>query len=275
MAKCAYCGQSAGLISSSHPECKAAREKAEAEIPELCRTVLQSGRPAADTAAAIRELAQAGYVDDGALRDMVVGNWEEAVREALEGGVSADDESALLELPRALGVGREELDSGGMFRMLAAAHFEREILGGSAPDPQAFEAVFPLPLAPGEQLMWCFGPVRYLYMRRLRRMVSSALEGLGDKAPETGLGSLHEESRRDAETRELEAVLGVTDRALTITGPKWTVRLPYSRINGINLVDTTVDVHLAGDSDGPHKFAVSDAPFAYRVMRGLWSRSGA
>lgn len=275
MAKCSYCGQSAGLISASHPECKQAREKAEAEIPELCRGVLGSGRPAAELAAQVRKLATDGFLGDSELHFMVVENWEHAVREALARGVSAAEESALLELPRALGVKREELDSGGVFRMLASAHFEREVLSGNAPDPQAFEAVFPLPLAEGERLMWCFGPVRYLYMRRLRRMVSSALEGLGDNVPETGLGSLHEVYKRDAETRELEAVLGVTDRAITLAGDKWTVRLPFSRINGINLVDTTVDVHLAGDGEGPHKFAVSDSGFAYRILRGLWSRSGA
>ncbi|MDH5526335.1 MAG: hypothetical protein OEY97_03385 [Nitrospirota bacterium] len=274
MAKCTYCGQSAGLISASHPECKQAREKADTAIPELCLTVLQAGRPAAEVAASIRELATAGHLTDAELHFMVIENWEQAVREALAHGVSAEEETRLLELPRALGVQREELDSGGVFRMLAAAHFEREILAGNPPHPDAFEARFPLPLAPGENLMWCFGPVRYLYMRRLRRMVSSALEGLGDAVPETGLGSLHEVFKRDAETRELEAVLGVSDRAVTVVGGKWTVRMPWERVIGINLVDTTVDIHLAGDGEGPHKFAVSDAPFAYRVLRGLWSRSG-
>jgi hypothetical protein len=271
MAKCRYCGQEAGFLHSSHPECRTKHDQAMVAIREQSEAAVKSSK-LDGLPTTVKGIAEEAWVSQDEQRQALVQAWEATLDEFLEDGVfSADEESKLATFASAMGLTQADLDRHGEFMKAAKAAALREVLEGRLPKSTKIEGA-PFVLKRDEQLVWLFNNVSYFEQRTSRTRVgrSSGVSIRIAKGLYYRPSSFTSHVIERTETVHADTgVLGVTNQGLYFVGPSKSLRIPYGKVVSFTAYKDGIGLVRDAANARPQSFQTNDGWFTYNLVNNL------
>jgi hypothetical protein len=177
MAKCIYCGQSAGLFRRQHAECARIYEEGLHRITSASEAGLTTGGDLDQLAGEILKIATESRIPRTRMQEALFKAWASHLRKALEAGhLTVQEEKALrafrwrfglreLEGPLVAATVAEEV--GRTSAQLDQAGVLREIFEGRVPAVPVSSSL-PFAFTGSEKVVWVFYNVGHLTLRRER-----------------------------------------------------------------------------------------------------------
>ena len=187
MAKCHYCGESAGFLRSVHKECKERdkqakqqKENAQQQMREMCKDAARSGIGLDDLPDRMRAAAaRAGFsLDSGQIYTYMSDGWGQALEEGLaDSYLSAAEISKLNRFRTHLGIPEEWLNRSGDFDKFRLSISLGYLKDGVIPRFDMPRSQLPFNLMKSEEMIALFDDVRY-YKEVTRREYRGSSMGM-------------------------------------------------------------------------------------------------
>jgi hypothetical protein len=122
MGDCIYCGKSAGLLKKLHKECEHAHLQGRMAILKTAGNSMFNCPNWTQLENEIRQSANANYIDECALKQLLVTAWANAVTSALDDGIlTVEEEKSLVAFKEHFKLSQNDLDQSGAFMKVAKA----------------------------------------------------------------------------------------------------------------------------------------------------------
>ena len=164
MGKCVHCGESAGFLKKSHPECANRVRKAKREITELCRKAALHGEGLDNLSERVRTIASRARMpmDSRQLKRTLSQGWGSALEEALIDDHLSDEEILGLNRYRAkLGLTERDLNYSDHFNLFQKALVLGYLHEGIIPRFHQKRSRLPFNLMKSEEMLSIFNNVEY------------------------------------------------------------------------------------------------------------------
>lgn len=272
MGICTYCGKDAGLLRSSHKQCKEAHESGKQQILQLI-----TEKATKDSAPSIKEIinkiAESSFIDQHMLMSLGAEAWQKAVEKALEDEVlSREEEDALTQLKNELGLDSNQLDSSGGLTKLMKAAVIRDLLEGNIPHRVEITGNIPFNLQKDEGIVWLFKNVKY-YEERTSTSYQGGSSGISVRVvkglyyrtggfrgnPVTTTSMVHIDT----------GSLGVTDKHIYFAGARKAFRIPYKKIVTFRPYTDGIGLQRDAMSAKPQVFVLDDGWFIHNLVTNL------
>lgn len=276
MAKCPYCGESAGVFRKQHDECAKAYAKAQDRVRATARAALAEGGSLDDLQDRLRAEAAQGRLPEPSFRNLLVSTWEDALEAALDDGILTDqEEEALSGFIEATGLEQEELNRRNGLQRMVVASVLRSLTAGDLPQRCKVDGAVPFNLQRSETLVWVF-PNTTLYEERTRRQYVGGYSGVSVRIARglyyrTGAFKGH-----PVDTSFLQRIdsgaLGLTDKHLYFHGGAKGFRLPYKKIASFDAHEDGITVQKEAVSAKPLILQTGDGWSTYNLVMNLAQR---
>jgi len=222
-----------------------------------------------------RKVASASFIQEDAIRGLLVKAWGDAVHSVLEDSLlSSDEEAALDRAQQHFGWKQEDVDQNGAFTRLAKGGALRDVLEGKLPARMKVEGQLPFNFQKGEQLVWAFQGVKY-YEVRTRRSYVGGYQGASVRIARGvyyRLGGFRGSPVESAETVHADTgILGVTDKHLYFTGPAKSFRVRYQKVVSFTPYSDGIGLQRDAATAKPQAFLTGDGWFTYNLVMNLAS----
>jgi hypothetical protein len=158
MARCRYCGQSAGWLRGYHAQCRQTHEDALTTIPRLLHRAVHSEMAAARFAELLQEGARSSFVTTQQLAEVVattIGNiLEEILAREL---ITTTQEARIIEVVSALGISFSDIPQ--VDEKLFKIEILRDLEGSRATQRVSVVGDLPFELGRDEAILWIFNGV--------------------------------------------------------------------------------------------------------------------
>lgn len=270
MGKCIYCGESAGLLSKCHPECKEKYEEGQTQIEQLALSAIQSGSDLESLAQQAEEISQQSWAP---LKESLVTAWEEAVRSFLDDDIiSQEEEGRLARFANHFDLSQATLNVNGTYTLLAQNAALRDVLEGKVPDRMAVSGQLPFNFQKSEQLVWVFPGVSYLERRTKRKYVGGH-HGASIRVAKGvyyRVGAFRGEPVDTTEMVEVAiGILGITTKHLYFASDAKSFRIRYDKIVSFEPFDDGIGVQRDATTAKPQIFVTGDGWFIYNLVSNL------
>lgn len=273
MGKCTFCGEPAGILRTSHKECRQRHEQGESEIISL---VSRSGLEMEDLnnlQSSIEQVAENSYIDQQTLYALIVNGWEKAVDAAFEDGVLTEqEENALSELQQHFSLSEQSLDKNGAFSKVVKGAVLRDVLDGKLPERIQIEGNLPFNLQKTEKIVWVFQGVRY-FEEKTRTQYVGGTQGVSiriAKGVYYRTGGFKGKRVQTSETVHVDTgLLGVTNKHIYFVGSSKGFRLKYNKIVAFEPFTDGIGIQRDAQTAKPQIFITRDGWFTYNLITNL------
>jgi hypothetical protein len=276
MPNCTYCGKPAGLLRTSHPECRAQFERAVETIPAFFEKLLHSHLPAERFEQLLREVAATFHVRPQQLQALSVAGINAMMAAATHDHLlTLEEEERILEIAEALKLPIGEID--GLEDKLVKIDILRELDDGQIPDRITVAGPMPIELEAGETIIWIFNRVKIF-----RSQKSSATKERAGGAPPklllprsdmpdylspAGFGE------QAAPTKKVPQIgigdLVVTSRNIFILFEHQEIKLPLAKIGGFQIYADGLQLARRQGDERPTTLLLDDPWFAANLLLRL------
>lgn len=284
MGKCIYCGQPAGWFSHQHKKCEAAhQEKLRAE--EAHRQAGKYKAALQAHAALNGETSLAGLpglifdtksefsLSDKDTAEVIINAWEAAVDAFLEDGLLVEEEEQRL-VHFASAFDMKIADMPGFDRLIKSAALT-DLFNGKIPNRFHVPNSLPVNLLKGEQIVWTCANVAYLE-DKTRRQYSGGSQGVSLRIVSGVYYRVGAFKGQPTEFTERVYIddgwLIVTTKNIYFSGPKKSLRIPYSKIVSFEPFNDGIGMHRDAATAKPQIFVTGDGWFTYNLITNLAQR---
>lgn len=276
MATCRFCGKSAGMLRSVHPECQQRYDYGLGEIYGLAKGFMESG---IDNGlfGEISNVCRAYRLDPSEAYLRASTAWLEAFERFISDGVltPAEDER-LAHGGRLLCITEETLRQHRVPQRIAMAHALQDLLQGRLPSNVPRTAALPFNFQKSESLVWCFPHVQYAE-ERTRRQYVGGYQGMSFRVAKGVYYRVGGFRGQPVETQQMERLdtgsLAFTTRHLYFAGDVKSFRIPYGKIVSHRSFSYGIGIVRDAASARPQIFITNDGWFAYNLLVNLAERA--
>lgn len=174
MAKCKYCGKSAGLFSKAHQECEEFAQETIKYFKDLAAHAFVHGGDLCELKMALRKAAAEACLEDQEREQTALQAIAKGIENALEDGVvTKEEENNLILLKEAFSLRDASLYALPAWDKLVKSRVLADILEGRT--PKRFHAGgLTIVLQPHETVIWAFPNVAFFEMRTRRAFVGGS-----------------------------------------------------------------------------------------------------
>ena len=279
MAKCELCGLEAGFLRKRHKECQEKHDAAKTAIEAEASRLAITGGELADFSVRAASSAQAAFIDQAALRALLIGAWEIAVTTALEDDVlSKEEETALVNYSKHFAFSQGDLDTNGAFSRVVKAAIIRDLLEDKYPDRVTVEGQIPFNLQKAESLLWFFNNVAY-FEETTRTTYQGGYQGASVRIARGLYYRVGGFRGNPVVTTRLAHVadgqLGVTQKHIYFAGGNKAFRVPYPKIVAFTPYSDGIGIQRDAITSRPQIFITGDGWFTYNLVNNLSRMSAA
>ncbi|MGQ9456365.1 MAG: hypothetical protein ACUVRS_00455 [Armatimonadota bacterium] len=257
MGRCRYCGLDAGLLRSAHAECEQRHKLAKSSLASLVKRCIDDPRMTLHLRDETETIAKRGYIDPSQARNIVLESWCATLDQLLADGIlSREEEARLVELARAIGITRAEMESQGALKKIAMGRALRNILvDGRLPEwrPKLPAGVF-VNTQRDEEIVWVFENVGYA-KETTKRYYTGGGSGFGFRVAKGVYFRIGGGQGYPVTTESIEVVdrgcLILTTKHIYFVGLSKSFKISYSKIvsfqpyaDGIGLVRDRANAKL-------------------------------
>jgi hypothetical protein len=268
MPNCTYCGKPAGLLRTSHAECRAQFDRATATIPAFFEKLLQSLLPADRFDRLLKEVAATFHISSEQLRSLSITGINAMLDAALAQHLpTIEDEHRILEVSGALGISSAEVP--GLEDKLVKISMLRDLDDEKIPDHVTVVGPMPFELEPDETIVWIFNGVKNYRTPKSKepappRAPSPLRPDMPDYFPPASLGN------QSARTSDLVEVgvgdLMITNRHIFIVSDERHRKIPLSKVGGFDTFSDGFHISRSATDERPLTFIVDDPWFAANLI---------
>ena len=163
MGSCKFCGESAGLLSTEHKQCRADRDKAGNSIIALLDSGFSSDVASSSIRQGVQEVAVTGRVDAEELKKLVLSSMVRWIDNALGDHVlSHEEEKRLTDLIKAFSLQVADLTEVGYTKKIVKGLILRDLSENQIRNRTDLSAgTIPISLGKGETIIFAFTDAEY------------------------------------------------------------------------------------------------------------------
>jgi len=270
MARCIYCGKSAGIFRTKHEKCHERHERAVALVPGFFAKFLESNLPVDRFHHLLQNAAEASFVKQEEMKALATTGISQMVNSILKDRLLDKNESARVqELADALHAYLS--DDISTFEMQTKIAILREIQDGKIPDLVSVAGPMPIELRQGETVIWIFNHVTAFRKDQNGAAQSAGIELPLDKKIYYGIDAFAKSPlTRDSLKGELNGDVVVTNRNICFIGRDVPpVRLPIARITALRAYADGIHIACEPAPERTVTFALPDSWFAANLILRL------
>ena len=275
MAKCKYCGESAGFFRRQHAACFDKYQRGNAQLRQLAETAVWDTGEHSTLAARANRIGHTHYVPEHEVRTAMVAGWKAAVGTALADGIlSEEEEVSLLHYLKLLHIETSELAAAGASeeaQRFHAAGTLRAVMDGDIKSV-AWNRQHPFNLLKSETLVWAFDNVEY-YEQKTRRERVGGTRGASIRVAKGVYFHTGGFKSRNVETTTTEladvGMLALTDKHIYFGGAQKRFRIRYDRIVYFDSYSNGLGVTRDVQNAKPQYFRGMDGWIAYNLAVNL------
>jgi hypothetical protein len=270
---CTFCGQSAGIFHTKHPECVQKHDNGRLEITEQISEAANSSARTEFIADSLMEIARRSFISDAEARNLSVEAWSSAVNRALDHGVlSEEQQDHLVALKNGLSLSEPDLNRHGTWERIVKSAALRDVMNGRMPKRVTVEGGLPLNLQKGEEIVWLFNNSEYLEDRIHRQYVggSRGLSVRVVKGVYYRVGAFKGQAIDRADRVHVDSGLVVlTNKNIYFIGPRKSLRVSYSNIVSFQPFEDRIGIIRDTTTAKPKIFVTRDGWFTYNLVTNL------
>lgn len=273
MAKCSFCGESAGFLRKKHRQCQAKHDEGWSHMLDVAAdsVVGKASRDGLETR--LREIAAGSYVPSSRVRDAMILGWEKAVDHFLDDGdLDEAEEYQLSEFASLFSLSQGDLDSKGSYSRMVKGAILRDVLNGTIPERLRVQGDLPFNFQKAEKLIWLFPDVEY-YEDRKRREYVGGYHGVSFRVAKGVYYRVGAFKGRPIETTETVAVgsgpMAVTNKHIYFVGGGKSFRIRHDKIVTIQPYANGVGVQRDAQTAKPQLFITGDGWFTYNLLMNV------
>ena len=269
MARCRYCGESAGWFRNSHKHCEQEHVRCVTVIEWLVGQSLRCSTPVNALGEAVEAAAREGRIGVKAQHDATLKGYREAVEQAFDDGVLSREEEERLEAVS----GALDINPGtGIEQRIVRGAFLRDLLDGNLRDRRREYGLLPFNLQKTEKLIYVFEDTEY-HERKTRTHYAGGSQGVSVRIARGvyyRVGGFKGERYQTEETvHEDDGLMGFTDRHLYFAGDLKRFRIRWDRIVAFEPYADGIGVQRDAQSAKPQAFVTGDGWFTYNLAANL------
>ncbi len=280
MGNCIYCGSSAGLFRTKHPECEQQSNLRENRIQEgriklvgELTAGIRSDIALSLLEGRVLEIEGSLSVPSHERKTHLAKAWDFAVESFFQDGVLDQTEEARLEqFKEHFGLSQTDLDSNGSFSRIVKAGILREIFEGKIPSKVAFDGRLPINFQKNEQIVWAFPNAPYLE-DKIKRQYRGRSQGVSVrimKGVYYRVGDFRGHAVEYTERIHVDTGwVAITNKHIYFAGPRKSLRLPYSKIVSFEPFDDGIGIIRDAPTAKPQVFVTGDGWFTYNLVVNL------
>ena len=234
MGTCSYCGQKAGFLRSSHPECLEKFKKGCEQVLSLASSAAKGERDPFLTKEEMQQVASCSFISPGTLKQTQVQAWEQTLHAFLANSLlTKEEETNLMKYASALELSHDDLNKNGALLLATQSAIIRDMTEGKLPARVTIDGAMPFNLQKGETIVWYEKGCRYMEEKTFRSYVGG-YQGVSVRLAR-GLyyrtGGFKGHPIETDKMVQLDAgVLAITDKHLYFAGTRKSFRVPYPKI---------------------------------------------
>ncbi|HKG90780.1 MAG TPA: hypothetical protein VKA84_02740 [Gemmatimonadaceae bacterium] len=297
MAKCSYCGSSAGWFSAEHPGCRERVEGGLAAVRRVFAGYLTRDPEAAGVIGALRRelahLTAAARLPNEQVREELAQEWASTVREVVDAALpSRGRVHQLRTFATAFSLTTDSAHARDADSRLERAFVLRRCVEGDLPE---WRGPSPFTLRRREQLVWMLNDVRYFEDRaprvtdRRSGSIPAALATYGGEPSADAARGIYLGAAAFGSTSKSWALndpvsayvdagtLGLTTSHIHFHSPRHSVRVAYGELADLSPYRNALVVARTAAGTLPQALAVNaaaDAWFVYNLAANLARRAG-
>jgi hypothetical protein len=273
MGSCKYCGESAGLLSSAHKECRDAYDTARGSVTDLLNSGLGSSVSGSGLKRSVQEVAASGRLPAGELRTLVLSSMVRCIDNALSDHIlSHEEEKRLEELTDAFDIEWADLDEVGYNYKdkLVKGLILRDLSEGKIPKGRVNLSgdTLPISLGKGEAIIWVFLKSEYHKLHTRSQYVGGSTGMSVRLMKGVYLRSSDYQGER-IQTSELQSAgpgyLIVTTKNVFFYGSE-IVKISLKKIVGVQPLTDGIGIHKEGQNAKPMYFKLDDPFYAANLI---------
>lgn len=273
MGICKFCGQKAGLFSSSHKNCENSYLNGKREIVNKISNAINSETEFSNFDLEIQKFAVSSFIKKEELPELYGLGFDKSVEDFLEDGVLSEDEEQKIKAFKShFNFEQNILDKKGSLQKVVKALILRDVFDGKIPESRLdFKGNLPFLLQKGETLIWVYQDVE-LYEQKTVTTYQGKSQGVSVRVAK-GLyyrtGSFKGNPVKSEQTVfHGKGILALTNKQLYYTSPGKTFKTPYSKIISLTQYSDGIGIQKDGTSK-PQILKDLDGWFAYNLISNL------
>ena len=269
MGTCQYCGESAGLLSFAHKQCREAHKKAAKSVNTLLESGLKSDVSSIALKRSTEEVAASGRVPANELRKIVLSSMVRWMDEALSDHVlSHEEERRLSDFTEAFDIQVADLDELGYRTKLIKGQILRDLSEGKVPNRISMSGSLPISRAKNESIIFIFQNAEYHKIHTRSQFVGGS-SGMSVRVVKgVYLRSSAFKGER-IQTSELQSagtgLLVMTSKNLFFYGSE-IIKVPLRKIAGVQPYTDAVGIFKDGQNSKPIFFKLDDPFYAANLI---------
>ncbi len=273
MAKCRYCGQTAGFLGEYHKQCKERYEAGWESMVASASKAARTGEGLDSLEGALSREAESSLVRKESIQEALVQGWERALQENLDDNVlSGEEELRLMSFAQRFSLTQAQLDKRGAFTRTVMSGVLREILEGNVPRSPRVQGTLPFNFQKSESLVWVFTGVKYFESRTSRQYVGgyAGVSFRVMKGVYYRTGGFRGRSVDTSKTVQVDSgLLAITTQNLYFEGASKRFRIPYSKIVSFEPYSDGIGVQRDAMTAKPQTFVTGEGWFVYNAVVNL------
>lgn len=272
MAKCKYCGNDAGFLSSSHKECASLAKQTMTYFTDLALHVLKHGGQQNEVKQALDKAVQEANLNSTQQEQAALAAIVSSLESVLEDGiVTPQEEAHLLTVVNAVNLPMARIQQLPVWNDMVKSLILSDILSGIVPNRCASNLLH-IVLQKGESVIWVFNGVQLHEMRTKRHFVGGSV-GVSVRVMKGVY--LRTSSFRGHPVETTHAVhLGsgafvITNKHVFFQGPAGVVKMAVKKIVMMEPYTDGIMLQMDGVSAKQRTFQGLDGLFAYNVITNL------
>ena len=274
MPKCVYCGEGAGLLKNSHPNCAKTYSSGRLAMTGLATEAVLVTKSQDTLIQNLQLIADSSRIPRHHIGEALFEGWDAAVDALLEKHLPTEEEERLLSAYLTRFELKGDRTLPGALRIVKSAAL-REVLAGRLPKPRNF-GVLPFNFRSKETLIWAF-PMTAYYERRTKYIRTGVSHGVSKRI----MNGLYYSPRVfRSETTELNetklvdnGTVAITDQNMYFSGDEKSLRIPYARIVSFNAHSEGISIVRDTATARPQIFVTGDGWFCYNLVTNLAARA--
>lgn len=272
--KCPYCGQSAGLFHSKHPECEQRHLGGVARIRAIVTECFKKREDFYLHQNEIRTICRDAYVSDAKCREIYCSAFDSAIDNYLDDGIiDRAEERSVARFMQFTGLTQDALNANKSLEKVVQSKVLQQLLNGQVPTPRiTISGSFPFMLAKNETMLWLFRDVT-LQMQKVRRQTVGRTRGVSVRVCRGVYYRTGGFKGTPVETTYMDTIgtgcVCLTDRNLYFHCPGKALKIPFNKILSLDPYTNGLGIQKDGANDKPMFFENLNSWFCYNVISNL------
>lgn len=274
MGTCKFCGEKAGLFSSSHKNCATSYLNGKSAIVNKIANAISNKTEFPDFDKEVQQLAITTFIKKEELPELYSLGFDKSVEAYLEDGIlSTEEEQKITAFLGYFNFDQNIIDKRGSLQKVAKASILRDVLEGKIPESRLnLQGNLPFLLQKGETLIWVFQDVEF-YEQKTITSYEGRSQGVSVRIAK-GLyyrtGGFKGNPVKSEETvLQGKGILALTNKQLYYTSPGKTFKTPYAKIISLNQYSDGLGLQKDGVSAKPQILKGLDGWFTYNLISNL------